>query len=73
MNCYFCNGKMNLKDSPFMVEHDAGIIVINDVPTDICEKCGQRSYRDEVAQRVNSLRLALRSEGLEVAVMRYSS
>jgi len=63
---------MSLESAGFMIELAHGIIAIKDVPTNICPKCGQRSYKDDVARQLERIRVGLRGEALEVAVVRFS-
>lgn len=49
MNCFMCKGKLEEKNTTFMVELDNCIIIIKNVPSLVCEQCGEVSYSNEVA------------------------
>ena len=71
MNCFYCKGELEQTQAAFTVELDNRIIVIKDVPTDVCQKCGQRSYNDEVAAQIENIVAGIRNELTEIAVIRY--
>jgi YgiT-type zinc finger domain-containing protein len=54
------------------VELEKCIIVIKNVPTDVCEKCGQKSYTDNVAKQIEKIINSTRNAITEVAVVNYS-
>jgi YgiT-type zinc finger domain-containing protein len=75
MRCFLCKGKVEDTVAAFMVEFDQCIIVIRDVPSQVCAQCGEISYSDDVAhsleQRVNVIKTAIKSFD-EVTVVNYS-
>jgi len=73
MNCFYCKGELNQTTAAFTVELETCIIVIKDVPTDICTKCGQRSYSDKVFASIEEIVDKMRNTFTEVAVVHYSS
>lgn len=44
MNCFMCKGKLEEKNTTFMVELDNCIIIIKNVPSLVCEQCGEVLY-----------------------------
>ena len=72
MKCFYCKNEMEQKKAVFTVDLEKCIIVIKDVPTNICEKCGQRSYSDEVATHIEDIIDSVRNKLTEVAVVHYS-
>jgi len=72
MDCFFCKGEMELENAAFMVELPHGIIVIKNVPTNICDRCGQKSYDNDVAKQIEQITNRLRSTVTEVAVVHYA-
>jgi hypothetical protein len=55
------------------VELEDCIIMIKDVPTDICQKCGQKSFSDTVAARIEEIANSMRNTFTEVAVVHYTA
>ena len=43
--CFMCKGDLENKKTTFMVELDNCIIIIKNVPSQICKQCGEVSYR----------------------------
>ena len=72
MNCFYCKGAIEQVLAAFMVELDNCIIVIKNVPTDTCLKCGQKSYSDKVADRIEKITTGMRNTMTEIAIMHYT-
>jgi hypothetical protein len=43
------------------------------VPTDVCEKCGQKSYTDDVAARIEEITEQTRDSLTEIVVVHFSA
>jgi len=61
------------KKAVFTLELDSCIIIIKDVPTDVCEKCGQKSYNDGVAARIEEITEQTRDTLTEIVVVHFSA
>ena len=55
MNCFMCKGDLENKNTTFMVELDNCIIIIKNVPSQVCKQCGEVSYSNEVAKQLEKL------------------
>ena len=73
MKCFFCKSDLERKKAVYTLELDNCIILIKDVPTDICDKCGQRSYSDEVASRIEEITELSRDSLTEIVVVHFSA
>ena len=73
MNCFFCKGNLVDGTTTFMTEIDGCAIIIKNVPAKICPQCGEASYSDEVAKKLEKIIDSLRSTITEVAVADYRS
>ncbi len=73
MNCFFCKGNLVDGTTTFMTEIDGCAIIIKNVPAKICSQCGEASYSDEVAKKLEKITNSLRSTITEVAVADYRS
>ena len=71
MSCFYCKGELEHTHAAFTVEMDNCIIVIKNVPTDSCLKCGQKSYSDTVATRIEDTVKRMRHTITEIAVVQY--
>jgi len=68
-----CKG--NVKDgfSTFTADMGDCIVVIKNVPSRVCDQCGEASYNDEVARRLEQIVHSLTdSATAEIAVVSYS-
>jgi YgiT-type zinc finger domain-containing protein len=68
-----CKG--NVKDgfSTFTADMGNCIVVIKNVPSHVCGQCGEASYNDEVARRLEQIVHSLTdSASAEIAVVSYS-
>ncbi len=72
MNCFMCKGKFENKNTTFMVELDNCIIIIKNVPSQVCKQCGEVSYSDEVAKQLEKLVNRVRDSITEITVINYS-
>ena len=61
-----------LKNTRFMVELDNCIIIIKNVPSQVCKQCGEVSYSDEVAKQLEKLVNRVRDSITEITVINYS-
>ena len=55
-----------------MVELDNCIIIIKNVPSQVCKQCGEVSYSDEVAKQLEKLVNRVRDSITEITVINYS-
>jgi len=73
MTCFMCKG--NVKDgfSTFTTDMGNCIVVIKNVPSRVCGQCGEASFSDEVARRLEQIVHSLTdSASAEIAVVSYS-
>lgn len=73
MNCFFCKGDLKEQTTNFMTELDNCFIIVKNVPSLVCAQCGEVSYTDEVAARLESIVKAARQAVSEVAIVNYSA
>jgi len=73
MTCFMCKGAVNDGFSTFTADINGCIIIIKNVPSQICGQCSEVSYCDEVARRlVQIVHNATDSANAEIAVINYS-
>ena len=72
MNCFMCKGKLEEKNATFMVELDNCIIIIKNVPSLVCEQCGEVLYSNEVSKQLEKLVNAVRNSITEITIINYS-
>ena len=72
MNCFMCKGELEDKNTTFMTELDNCIIIIKNVPSQVCKQCGEISYTDEVAKQLEKLVNSVRNSITEITVINYT-
>ena len=73
MTCFMCKGSVQEGFSTFTADMGECIVVIKNVPSRVCGQCGEASYSDEVARRLEQIVHSLMdSTSAEIAVVSYS-
>jgi len=68
-----CKGSVQEGFSTFTANMDDCIVVIKNVPSSVCIQCGETSYNDEVAKRIEQIVQNITgSVTTEIAVVNYS-
>lgn len=67
-----CKGELENKNTTFMIELDNSIIIIKNVPSQVCRQCGEVSYSDEVAKQLEKLINSVRNKITEFTVINYT-
>jgi YgiT-type zinc finger domain-containing protein len=69
--CYFCGGELepSMATIPFMV--GPNVVVIRQVPAEMCMQCGEPVMESNVARVVERLLKQVSQLGLEVSVVTY--
>ena len=71
MNCLFCKGSLEHKKSTFMSDIGDCIIIVKNVPSLVCQQCGEVYYDDETMERLEKIVDSLREAVTEVAIVDY--
>lgn len=69
--CFMCKGHRENKLTTFMVDVGNCIIIVRNVPSQVCTQCGEVSYTDEVAEQLERIVSTLRDSMTEIAVVNY--
>lgn len=72
MNYLMCKGNLENKKTIFLVELDNCIIIIKNVPSQVCRQCGEVSYSNEVAKQIEKLVNSVRNSIIEITVINYT-
>jgi len=73
MTCFMCKGSVQEGFSTFTADMGDCIVVIKNVPSRVCGQCGEASYSDEVARRLEQIVHSLMdSASAEIVVVSYS-
>lgn len=73
MNCFMCKGKLTDKNTSFMVDLGNCIVIVKNVPSQVCDQCGEVSYSNDVARQLEKIVNAIKTTAItEIAVVNYT-
>lgn len=73
MTCFFCKGRTVETTTKFIVDLGRCVVIVKNVPAQVCQQCGEASYSDEVAQQLEKIVEAVKHSIMsEVAIIEYS-
>ena len=55
VNCYFCKGKTKIKNVDVDFRWGDRLVVVKNVPVEVCEQCGERYYSSEISKKLDEL------------------
>ena len=70
--CFMCKGELENKNTTFMVDLDGCIIIVKNVPSQVCEQCGETSYSDDVAKNLEKIVNKVKGTPVEITVINYN-
>ena len=74
MKCLICkHGEVVDGAAVITLNRDATILVVKDVPAQVCNNCGEEYVTEEVTARLLKKATALAREGVDVAVCSYAT
>ena len=71
MTCFYCKGLIENKSASFMTEIDGRIVVIKNVPSQVCRQCGEISYSRAVALQLEKMVRRSTQTAAEVSITSY--
>lgn len=69
--CLFCKGKLENKLTTFMLDLDGCILIVKNVPSQVCTQCGEVSYSTEVVTQLTRIADKVRESMSEITVINY--
>ena len=69
--CFLCKGKIENQLTTFMVDLENCIVIVRNVPSQVCRQCGEISYTDEVAKQLENIVARVHSPMTEFVVVNY--
>jgi YgiT-type zinc finger domain-containing protein len=52
MKCVFCGGDLENKKVTFVYDENGNYLAVENVPAEVCTKCGEKIYSPEVAKEL---------------------
>ena len=73
MNCFYCKGRTAETTTKFIVDLGNCVVIVKNVPARVCQQCGEASFSDDVAKRLERIVDAVKKGIMsEVAIVEYS-
>lgn len=72
MKCFMCKGQYEDKATTFMVDLGNCIVIVKNVPSQVCSQCGEVSYNNKIAKQLEKIVNSMRTAITEIAVVNYS-
>ncbi len=74
MQCIFCRtGETEPGTTTITLDRSKSIVVIREVPADVCRQCGEAYLSAEVAQKVSDRADDAVRKGVEVEIVRFAA
>jgi YgiT-type zinc finger domain-containing protein len=68
-----CKGSLIEKLSTFMVDIDSRIMIVKNVPSQVCKQCGETSYNDDTARHLEEIINSMQTLITEVVIVDFSN
>lgn len=72
MECFFCKGHTEKKLVNYLLDLNNTIIIIKNVPANVCATCGERYFDDDVMQNLEKIIDELRAITTEMSIVNYN-
>ena len=73
MKCFMCKGEMENKLTNFTLDLGTCIVIVKNVPSQVCTQCGEVSYSDEVARNLEKIVNSTRNNSAKIAIFNYEN
>ncbi|MDT8316702.1 MAG: YgiT-type zinc finger protein [bacterium] len=64
MECLYCDGEMELQEAAYTVDRKGYHLYLENIPTYVCAKCGERAYDEKEAEAIQGMIAGL-EEGID--------
>ena len=55
MICFMCKGHMEDKNTTFLTDIEGCVIIIKNVPSQVCKQCGDTTYDNTTARQIEKI------------------
>ena len=73
MKCFMCKGTLEDKLTNFTVDLGKCVVIVKNVPSQVCTQCGEVSYSNDVALKLEKLINSVRNFSTEIIVFNYAN
>lgn len=73
MKCIMCKGELTDNTSNYIADLGDCIVIVKNVPSQVCSQCGEVSYSHDVAITLEKIVNTMRTSMTEVAIVQYNA
>ena len=71
MNCFMCKGLMKAGNVNHIVDIEGSIIIVKNVPANVCKQCGEAFFDNDVAKKLEVIVKQAKASKAEITVINY--
>ena len=71
--CPICRGSIYHGTAMFSVKIGNGILVLEDVPAEVCSLCGEKWFSDEVMEKIESIASDVRKRHIKFEIITFNA
>ena len=71
MKCFMCKGETSKKLVNYLVDIDNNIIIIKEVPANVCNQCGERYFDNDVMKNLEKIIDEVKKVSMEISIVNY--
>ncbi|MBR1654646.1 MAG: type II toxin-antitoxin system MqsA family antitoxin [Clostridia bacterium] len=72
MKCFMCKGETEKKLVNYLVDIDNTIIIIKEVPANVCKQCGERYFDNDVMRNLEKIIDEVKKVSIEISIVNYN-
>ena len=72
MKCFMCKGETEKKLVNYLVDIDNTIIIIKEVPANVCKQCGERYFDNDVMKNLEKIIDEVKRVSIEISIVNYN-
>lgn len=73
MTCFLCKGTLEKKLTTFTVDLGHCVVIVRNVPSEVCSQCGEVSYSRDVSKQLEKIVASMEKSLSEIAVVNYNA
>jgi len=70
-DCIICKGELTKQEANHIVDVDGHIIIIKNVPAEVCKQCGESFFENQVAVALEKIVDEIRNNKAEITIVNY--
>jgi len=71
--CPICGGKKNHSTTSFTVDYSTGVVVVRDVPAEVCLQCGEEWISDDIASKLEEIVSISKKQNQELLITKFNN